>query len=1048
MYDLNSGIHCYLIGGAIAMCVKAPSMGEIVFDFETGDLQGWTVVEGEFAQVISDRMYFHNTPAVPYNKQGTYFLSTLEMPDGSPNDSQVGIVVSPVFTLSGPTVTLLVGGGAHGNTYVALCNETGEELRRASGANREEMQRVEWDVRDLVGSQVFVKIVDHNTGSWGHVTLDDFRAQGEIDLEATQQLVARFAVIEAQRLAVIEARRAVRLKELTDQTRLFARGEQTVYAGERLGAISLPIGGIGAGHIEIDGRAVRHRWYIFNNAKAASLPQSFFAVRAAVPGAEPVVRALQTEPVGPFAPVATLTFRGEYPFGWYDFADPELPVQVSMEIFSPLIPLNTRDSAFPCTLVNLTARNEGGTPLRVAFLATQQNPVGFTGGEPLADRYHAALGGNRNAIVSSKSVTLLHMTADLPKDAPGAGDMVLMALAKGTGTASWETLDSLADDFTADKFDGPAKSGPSPGGQTLNGALMVSCELQPNESRTIPFVLAWYFPNARHGQQGWGGFGNRYAIWWSSAREVAREVQERFEELTRLTRRYHDTLYETNLPIWLLDRLSSQAAILSSHTCFWTRSGYFGGWEGCNEAVGCCPGNCSHVWHYAQLHARLFPELGRRMREQEFRYQHADGLIPFRQGLINSPAADAQSGAVLNSYREHLLSPDGTWLHTHWPAIKRAMEFQISHWDADEDGVLSGAQHNTLDAESTGSSSWLGSLYLAALAAAEKMAIIEGDQENAARYRRIRESGAARQDETLWNGEYYIQLPETPLGRDYGPGCHIDQLLGQWWADQLDLGAIYPRSRIRRALEALVRHNFRPDFYGITQLPRKFVADEDAGMQMITWPRGGRPDPAHCMLYADEVMSGFEYAAAATMIRAGLITEGFSVLHAAYQRYNGRLRENLPNGAWGYSGNPFGDDECGKFYARPMSIWSVLLACQGFIYDGPAGVIGFTPIWRPEDHHSFFTAAEGWGVFHQSRTVSAQKETLELRYGSLRLRSLVFTLAAAPRKLSVRLDDRSLPATFVIDGERTTVKLQNEVVLTAGQTLTITFEQVHCSEGQ
>ena len=87
---------------------------------------------------------------------------------------------------------------------------------------------------------------------------------------------------------------------------------------------------------------------------------------------------------------------------------------------------------------------------------------------------------------------------------------------------------------------------------------------------------------------------------------------------------------------------------------------------------------------------------------------------------------------------------------------------------------------------------------------------------------------------------------------------------------------------------------------------------------------------------------------------------------AISDRYDGRLRTGLASHpTWGYSGNPFGDDECGKFYARAMSVWSILLACQGYIYDGPAGVIGFKPVWKPEDHKSFFSAAEGWGLFTQ-----------------------------------------------------------------------------------
>ena len=112
---------------------------------------------------------------------------------------------------------------------------------------------------------------------------------------------------------------------------------------------------------------------------------------------------------------------------------------------------------------------------------------------------------------------------------------------------------------------------------------------------------------------------------------------------------------------------------------------------------------------------------------------------------------------------------------------------------------------------------------------------------------------------------------------------------------------------------------------------------------MITWPKDPQPIPG--MKYGDEVMTGFEYGAAVTMLQNGMLPEGLMVIKVISDRYDGRLRtdgvSDFNNGPWGYSGNPFGDDECGKFYGRSLSVWSALLALQGFIYDGPAGIIGF-----------------------------------------------------------------------------------------------------------
>jgi hypothetical protein len=394
------------------------------------------------------------------------------MRSGRPNDTMTGVILSPVFVLLEPTVSFLVGGGSHADTYVALCTEGADEVLRASGKNTEVMQRVAWDAGQYVGRRVFVKIADGNRGSWGHVTFDDFRAAGRIDPAAMAELAKRYVELERAEQAKREAERAERLVELMTDERLFARGEQRIYRGDNLGAISLPVGGIGAGSIELSGHAAPAIWHIFNNFACAAVPHSFLAVRAKRTGAEPVVRALQTRPVGPFAAVEALSFRGEYPLGWFHFEDRELPVRVRLEAFNPLIPLDTRSSAMPCAIYNLTADNPGRDTVHVAFLASQQNAVGFTGTGQIDGRSCPEYGANSNRVLREKSRTLLHMTASIDEDAPGYGDMTLAAVAgRAAATAQWEDLAELAADFAGDgRVSGPASAGPSPAGQTVDGA--------------------------------------------------------------------------------------------------------------------------------------------------------------------------------------------------------------------------------------------------------------------------------------------------------------------------------------------------------------------------------------------------------------------------------------------------------------------------------------------------------------------------------------------------------------------------------------------------
>jgi uncharacterized protein (DUF608 family) len=852
--------------------------------------------------------------------------------------------------------------------------------------------------------------------------------------------------------------REKRLAELMDDRRLFARGQRRVYEDERLGAISMCLGGIAAGPIQINGQARRHIWQIAGNYKAISLPHTFFAVRAKAANGPAVVRAVQTASEGPFAAMKSLQFSGEYPFAWYTFTDAALPATIRMECFSPLIPLDEKDSSIPCAIFNLTAENNGQTPVEVSFLATQQNAVGMDAAQAISGRTSPAYGGNVNRVLRDTGATLLHMSTAKPKDSPVYGDMALAVLTKDApATAAWGNLETLAAQFVGSgDVKGAETAGPTPAGQTVDGALAVPFVLAPGEKRTVSFVLAWHFPNV---QQPSLRPGNRYANWWPDALAVARDVAARLGELSAQTHLYNETLYATNLPYWLLDRISSQVAILRSMTCSWARDGFFYAWEGCSPGTGCCPGNATHVWGYAQSHARLFPSVGRAMRDADAGSVQAEGMLPVRF-FYSYPAFDGQCAFVMSAYREHLLCADGKWLNSRWPTVKRVMDYAIARWDSPApssvvvnisgtpDGMLTGPQH-AMDSDQGGTSSWLGSMYLGALAAAARMADIQGDSASAARYREILAAGSKNQDKALFNGEYFIQIPDpiqvpepTPPRQDYLTGCYIDQLLGQWWALQIDCGWLYPPEHVKSAMAALFKYNFHPDFLDFKQTQRKFCEDSDGGMQQCTWPKGGKPSPANLTPATEEIMSGFEYSAAGLMIYAGLMKEAFTVLRAAADRYDGRLRTGLSPwdfASWGYSGNPFGDDECGKFYARAMAIWSTLLACQGFSYDGPAGLIGFAPPWKPEDHVSFFTAAEGWGLFRQKREGQTQSETIEIKWGRLYVHSLVLEVPSdvKVKDVAIAIADKKAECFFKQDRRRLTIVLPAKPTLKRDEVLAV-----------
>jgi uncharacterized protein (DUF608 family) len=823
-----------------------------------------------------------------------------------------------------------------------------------------------------------------------------------------------------------------------------------IYSGKYLSALDFPVGALGGSVIRMNGKAERQWWQIFNNfeerAGSGIVPNSFFALRAKTKEAL-VVRALQTSSVGSFPAMDSLSFQGEYPLGWYKFADEELPVEVILEAYNPLIPMDLKNSAIPCGIFSVKVKNTSKDKIEINLLATQQNAVGFTGYDTITGpnkRQNKGYGLNKNTVFTDANKTSLQMTGV-------NGSMQLSAYAEEVSyAASWKDLNSLYKDFSEDgKLTGKKEASSPASETTVDGALATGFSLKSGEERTVTFVLSWHFPGGSFGKSDTDWYfpeaGSYYENWWSNANDVDRYVQENFEYLDSKTRLYHETMYSSTIPRYVTDRITSNISVLKSPTSFWTKNGYFGIWESTSNKQEWI-GNCKHVIHYAQGHARLFPELGRILRNIDLNTQTGEGLLPARDGqLLN--AMDGHLGTILGVYREHLLSNNNEFLSAAWPQTRKAMDYVIQNYDSDRDGMLSGTYHNTLDCNSSGTSPWIGSLYVAALKASAQMALLMGDKELSAEYANLANTASKNQNQELWSEElgYYIAKPEhLPDTRLMDKACGLDMLLGQWWANQLNLGRIYPLERSLAGLTAIHRINrFTED--GSQRPYRDFLGEGDTGWQMFVHPG---EVPKNSILYYCEVMSGFEYSAAATMIQHGMVEQGLEMVEEISKRYDGRLRAEgevtlAPNATVFGTGSPFGEDECGDYYVRPLSSWSVLLALQGFIYDGPLQTIGFKPLWQPENHSSFFSASEGWGLFTQIQNDSRQKSELEVKYGTVQIKAIL--LATPERKkginLLVTLDGIKQPIAAVEQNENTiSIHLNSACRIDAGSKIAVSFD--------
>ena len=147
-----------------------------------------------------------------------------------------------------------------------------------------------------------------------------------------------------------------------------------------------------------------------------------------------------------------LEYAGEYPIAQIRYRDPALPAEISLEAYSPFVPLNAKDSGLPCIVFEFRIKNSGSHPLRASLLATQQNLVGWYGHSPIVGVENFAYGSNRNMLVRSKGLTAIDMSNPrLPNDFAFQGRVALAALSEEcTYLTQWDNLELVWRDFAED----------------------------------------------------------------------------------------------------------------------------------------------------------------------------------------------------------------------------------------------------------------------------------------------------------------------------------------------------------------------------------------------------------------------------------------------------------------------------------------------------------------------------------------------------------------------------------------------------------------------
>ena len=812
------------------------------------------------------------------------------------------------------------------------------------------------------------------------------------------------------------------------------------YDSQHLLNIALPLGGIGTGTVSLGGRGELRDWEIMNvpgkgySTVVKGNDAPFFAIFTRDEKGASQTKAL----LGPLYDseyqdkegrsvnnhglprFREASFSSTYPFGVVQLQDERMPVKVRLLGYNPLIPGDADASGIPMAILQYEVENLTDGDLAVSIAGSLRNFIGKDGRtlqlDWKGDQVPRGASDNRNIFRENSAVQGIYMYSEGVKNSHPAWGTMALTTPKEAGTEISYRTSSITNawshgllDFWDDfSLDGVLDKKNEPADEDPMASLAVGKTLQSGEKHVFTFYLTWHFPN----RQTWGSWssepatrvGNYYTTRYEDAWEVIDKEAGQLPGLTAKTVTFVNAMMQSSYPDVVKEAALFNLSTLRSQTVFRTEDGRMFGWEGVMDRFGSCYGSCTHVWNYENATAFLFNDLARSMREVEFAHAtNETGMMSFRVNLPleharNSPiaAADGQMGTIMKFYREWQLSGDRTFLEQHWEKVKAALAFAWikGGWDADQDGMMEGVQHNTMDIEYFGPNPQMQFWYMGALRAAEKMALAMNDLSFAETCSKLYSQGSELTDSLIFNGEYYFQKLVPKKSRkdiafgltanmgsknleepDYQlmNGCLVDQLVGQYMAHVLDLGYLADTANIRSAYRSILAYNHREDLSDHFNNMRSYAMGDEKALLMASWPFGGRPRIP--FPYWSEVMTGFEYTAGIGMLYEGMEEEGLEVMRNIRERYNGSKR------------NPYDEAECGHHYARAMASWTSVLALSGFHYSGVEKSIRFTG--RPG--HYFWSNGSAWGECDIQEIDGKLNVSFSVFFGKIELNRFLLT---------------------------------------------------------
>ena len=826
-------------------------------------------------------------------------------------------------------------------------------------------------------------------------------------------------------------------------------------------------GGIGAGSVELRKDGQFYNWSIFNNQPLSTGPLfelltnprnpwneslQFFIVRYQEEGQKPKLKLLQLnnsldegglESLDYYYPWMTAVEKVEYsarfPFTWMTFTDKEMPLKIEMEVFSPFIPNDVKNSSLPGVYFNFNITSLSDKKVDVMIIASQRNLVSY-------DTYEKYFMGE---LLEKPGFIFAEQTAGgVDSTSSAFGQMGLASVNDSSSYyVGWEHKHPYYERLLVEnKFRNAndtegrnvenkktgkkqARCGRRNKDQRMFSSVALTQQLSPNASLAHSFVMTWYFPNSygsyndpdkdkeyiyHFGQKLTKINGHYYENFFVNAADVAEYMISKKDSLTALTRQFMNDMYASDVDQFVLDQINSQLNTLITSTTL-TKDMKFGIREGMTEDKSWGPNNTSDVSLYGSIMTiSLFPELQKSAMRCHRNTQTEKGEINHGLGYdmdFNQNGTwgvyeriDLPGNYIQMVLRDFFLTNDTAYLREMWPSVKKAMEYILTERDRNKDRMpeMTGIMCSYDNFPMYGLASYIQSQWLCALKAAVVAADKMGDNEAKEKYDAIAKTGSEMMDKYLWNGKYYRlsnDYDTTAGNKGIDEGCLTDQIIGQWMAHQCGLGYLFKEENVKTALKSVMEMSYRSDF----------------GLRNCSWPQYPDMYPIHeSNLWVDQAntpWTGVELGFASFLIYEGMVKEGLDVIRTVDNRYR-------------RAGLYFDHQEFGGHYFRPMAAWGIINALLGLEIN--CGTYTFDPKLEGKEYTMFF--AFPGGTAHYIR--SAGGISIKVLSGEMKCSKLILKNSGLTKASCNGVNAVTEGNALVVDFEKDIIiKEQNNIII-------------------